>query len=52
MASYQVDYVATYYVEANDEDEAIDLAIEIHNEMPDGDWQANKEYIWPKIEGK
>lgn len=37
---YEVRYEATYWVEANDEDEAIDLAIEQHSENPDGSWDA------------
>jgi hypothetical protein len=37
---YQVTYEATYYVEANDEDHAIDLAVEQHSENPDGSWEA------------
>jgi hypothetical protein len=36
--TYQVTYEATYYVRANDEDEAIELAIEQHSENPDGAW--------------
>ena len=33
---YQVEYAATYWVEATDEDDAI----EIHASLPDGDWVA------------
>jgi hypothetical protein len=40
MTKYRVDYTASYWVEAEDEAEAIDLAIEEHFEMPDGDWEA------------
>jgi hypothetical protein len=36
---YEVSYTATYYVEAEDEDEAIELAIEEHYENPDGSWE-------------
>ena len=36
--TYQVTYEATYYVRANDEDEAIELAIEEHSGNPDGAW--------------
>ena len=37
---YQVRYEATYYVEATDEDHAIDLAVEQHSNNPDGSWEA------------
>lgn len=37
---YQVEYSAVYWVEANSEDEAIELAIAEHQEMPNGDWDA------------
>ena len=40
MKTYQVEYTATYWVEANDEDEAIELAILQHEDLPDGDWNA------------
>lgn len=40
MKIYQVNYNATYWVEAPDEDTAIEQAIEIHSNLPDGDWQA------------
>jgi hypothetical protein len=36
---YEVSYIAYYYVEADDEDEAIELAIEEHENLPDGSWQ-------------
>ena len=46
--SYQVTYEATYYVRANSEDEAIDLAIEQHSDGPDGSWEAQLEpYVSP-----
>ena len=48
MASWQVEYSATYWVEAETEDEAIDLAMEQHSEMPDGSWEAELEQVWPK----
>lgn len=38
--TYQVEYNATYWVTADSEDEAIELAIEEHQSMPDGDWNA------------
>ena len=47
MASWQVEYNATYWVEAETEDEAIELAIEEHSDLPNGDWEANLERIWP-----
>ena len=38
--SWQVEYSAVYWVEAETEDEAIELAIESHADMPDGSWEA------------
>ncbi len=40
MKVWQVDYIATYWVEAETEDEAIEKAIEQHEDMPDGEWEA------------
>jgi len=40
MKTWQVEYNATYWVEAMSEDEAIELAIEKHADLPDGDWNA------------
>ena len=40
MKSYQVEYQATYWVEADSEEQAIELAIEQHEHLPDGDWEA------------
>lgn len=40
MKSYQVTYTATYWVDAESEDEAIEKAIIVHEDMPDGDWDA------------
>jgi hypothetical protein len=40
MKTWQVEYNATYWVEAETEDEAIDLGIEAHSQLPDGDWKA------------
>ena len=37
---YQVEYNAAYWVEANSEEEAIELAIEQHSDLPNGDWEA------------
>lgn len=46
--TYQVEYSATYYVRASNEDEAIDLAIEQHSDGPDGSWEAQLEpYVSP-----
>jgi hypothetical protein len=47
MASWQVEYSATYWVEAETEDEAIEKGIEEHADMPDGSWEANLEQVWP-----
>jgi hypothetical protein len=38
--TYQVEYSATYWVRADNEDDAIELAIEQHSEGPDGSWDA------------
>lgn len=46
MKTYQVEYTAVYWVDATSEDEAIEKAIEIHSDMPDGDWNAFIEPDW------
>ena len=38
--TWQVEYTATYWVEADSEDEAIEKGIEQHENLPDGDWNA------------
>jgi hypothetical protein len=40
MKTWQVEYSATYWVEAESEDEAIEKGMEQHSELPDGDWNA------------
>jgi hypothetical protein len=40
IKSWQVEYNATYWVEAETEDEAIELGIEAHADLPDGSWEA------------
>ncbi len=40
MKTWKVEYNATYWVEAETEDEAIELGMEKHSELPDGDWNA------------
>ncbi len=40
MKTYQVEYQATYWVQAESEEQAIELAIEEHIDMPNGDWEA------------
>lgn len=47
MATWQVEYNATYWVEAASEEEAIQLAIDEHEDMPNGDWDATIEKQWP-----
>ena len=37
---WQVEYNAAYWVEATSEDEAIDKAMELHADLPDGSWEA------------
>jgi hypothetical protein len=48
MKTWQVEYSATYWVEATSEEEAIDLAIEQHSDLPNGDWSAFIEQKWGK----
>jgi hypothetical protein len=38
--TWQVEYSAAYWVEAETEDEAIELAMEQHADLPDGSWEA------------
>jgi hypothetical protein len=40
MPMYAVTYTASVWVEAHDEEEAIDLAIEEWEDHPDGTWEA------------
>jgi hypothetical protein len=40
MKKYLVTYTCEYEVEALDEDEAIDMALEYHANLPDGAWEA------------
>jgi hypothetical protein len=40
LKTWQVEYSATYWVEATSEDEAIDKAMEQHADLPDGSWEA------------
>jgi hypothetical protein len=40
VKTYQVEYNATYWVEAESEEQAVELAIIQHEDMPDGDWEA------------
>jgi hypothetical protein len=40
MAIYQVNYNATYWIEADSEEDAIEKGIEVHEQAPDGDWEA------------
>jgi hypothetical protein len=42
MKKYVVTYTCEYEVNALDADEAIDLAIEIHSDMPDGVWEVSQ----------
>ena len=50
--TYQVEYSATYWVEAETEEEAIELAIELHADLPDGDWNAFVEPSYNSVEGE
>jgi hypothetical protein len=47
LKTWQVEYSATYWVEATNEEEAIEKAIESHADLPNGDWEANPEQVWP-----
>lgn len=38
--TYQVEYTAAYWVEADSEEEAIEKAMIEHADMPMGDWDA------------
>jgi hypothetical protein len=40
MKSWQVEYSAVYWVDAETEDEAIEKAMESHSDLPDGSWEA------------
>jgi len=40
MKTYQVEYNATYWVTASSEEEAIEMAIQEHEEFPNGDYNA------------
>lgn len=42
MPKYEISYTAYYYVEADNEDEAIELGMEEHEEFPDGSWEATE----------
>jgi hypothetical protein len=43
MATWKVEYTATYWVEAASEEEAIENGMEVHEDLPDGDWSAVEE---------
>lgn len=40
MKTWQVEYSATYWVEAESYEEAIEKGIATHEKLPDGDWEA------------
>jgi hypothetical protein len=40
LKTWQVEYNAPDWVQATSEDEAIELGMEKHSELPDGDWNA------------
>jgi hypothetical protein len=40
LKTWQVEYSAAYWVEATSEDEAIEKAMELHADLPDGSWEA------------
>lgn len=39
MPKYEVTYTATYWVEADNPEEAVERAIEVHEDLPDGYWE-------------
>lgn len=41
MKTYCIEYSAVYWIKAESEEQAIELAIEEHNDMPNGDWEAH-----------
>lgn len=42
MAKYAVTYTTCLWIEAEDEEQAISIAIEEWEEMPDGTWEAEQ----------
>lgn len=44
MTTYLVTYTAQYEITADSEDQALSLAIEEHEEMPDGIWETAQVY--------
>lgn len=40
LKTWQVNYIATYWVKAESEEQAIDTAMEEHAKFPDGIWEA------------
>ena len=39
LKTWQVNYIATYWVRASSEEQAIDTAMEEHFKNPDGSWE-------------
>ena len=46
MAKWLVTYEAEYFVEADTEEEAVEFAIEEHEDLPDGIWEAK---MYPEV---
>jgi hypothetical protein len=43
MPTYYVDYAASYIVEADNAEEAIDKAVDMHENLPTGEWMVEEE---------
>lgn len=43
MSKYTVFYEAEYDVEADNDDDALQIALEMHASLPDGVWTVNKD---------
>lgn len=44
LKTWQVNYIATYWVRANSEEQAIETGMEEHAKFPDGTWEAQVDY--------
>ena len=42
MQEYMVQYVASYLVEAEDKNDALEKALDQHQEMPEGEWLVDR----------
>lgn len=44
LKTWQVNYIATYWVRADSEEQAIETGIAEHSKFPDGNWEAMIDY--------